>query len=203
MLSWVAKEALDSILCVGKNELYVLLPLGGFPMLIYLQLIDDPEEQSRFERLYTTYRSLMFHKANEILGNTQDAEDAVHEAFLAIAKNFDRVSTSDHRETASFTVKIVTNKAIDIYRRKKKHPTTEYTDALSGETVELEADDDIARVLLKLPVRYRNFILLKYEKGYSNSDLSKLLQLTPAGVRKLDQRAKMMLEKICKEEGLL
>ena len=69
--------------------------------------------------------------------------------------------------------------------------------------MELEADDDIARVLLKLPVRYRNFILLKYEKGYSNSDLSKLLQLTPAGVRKLDQRAKMMLEKICKEEGLL
>ena len=135
-------------------------------MLIYLQLIDDPEEQSRFERLYTTYRSLMFHKANEILGNTQDAEDAVHEAFLAIAKNFDRVSTSDHRETASFTVKIVTNKAIDIYRRKKKHPTTEYTDALSGETVELEADDDIARVLLKLPVRYRNFILLKYEKEH-------------------------------------
>lgn len=172
-------------------------------MLVYLQLIDDPEEQSRFEQLYDTYRSLMFHKANEILGNVQDAEDAVHEAFLAIAKNFDRVSTSDHRETASFTVKIVTNKAIDIYRRKKKHPTTEYTDALSGETVELEVDDDIARVLLKLPVRYRNFILLKYEKGYSNSDLSKLLQLTPAGVRKLDQRAKMMLEKICKEAGLL
>ena len=50
-------------------------------MLIYLQLIDDPEEQSRFERLYTTYRSLMFHKANEILGNTQDAEDAVASCY--------------------------------------------------------------------------------------------------------------------------
>lgn len=172
-------------------------------MLIYLQLIDDPEEQSRFEKLYNTYRSLMFHKANEILGNEQDAEDAVHEAFLSIAKKFDTVSTEDSKKTASFTVKIVENKAIDIYRRKKSHPTSEYADTLSGETVEFEVGDDIARLLLKLPVRYRDFLLLKYEQGYSNAEMAVFLNLSPAGVRQLNQRAKMMLEKICKEEGLL
>ena len=51
-------------------------------LLVYLQLIDSPEEQSRFEDLYITYRKLMFHVAKGILGNDQDAEDAVHDAFL-------------------------------------------------------------------------------------------------------------------------
>ena len=60
--------------------------MGGIGSLVYLQLIDSPEEQSRFEELYTTYRKLMFHVAKGILGNDQDAEDAVHDAFLSIAK---------------------------------------------------------------------------------------------------------------------
>ena len=55
-------------------------------MLVFLQIIDNPEEQSRFEKLYWTYRGLMFHVAKKILGNDQDAEDAVQDAFLSIAK---------------------------------------------------------------------------------------------------------------------
>ena len=73
-------------------------------MLIYLQLIDSPEEKSRFEELYITYRKLMFHVAKGILGNDQDAEDAVHDAFLSIAKNFDKISTEDRHKTKAFVV---------------------------------------------------------------------------------------------------
>ena len=50
-------------------------------MLIYLQMIDTPEERSKFELLYREYRGLMFHVANRILENDQDAEDAVHQAL--------------------------------------------------------------------------------------------------------------------------
>ena len=54
-------------------------------MLIYLQAIDSPEDRTRFEALYTAYRGLMFHVANRILQNPQDAEDAVQMAFLSLA----------------------------------------------------------------------------------------------------------------------
>ena len=172
-------------------------------MLIYLQEIESPSERSRFEQLYITYRGLMFHVAKKILGNEQDAEDAVHDAFLSIAKKFDKISTEDRRKTTSFFVTIVENKAIDIYRRKRRQPTSEYADALRGEMAPFQGEDDMAALLLKLPIRYRDFLLLKYEQGYSNADLAALLKITQAGVRKLDQRAKKMLEKICKEEGLL
>lgn len=56
-------------------------------MIIYLQMLETPEEKSKFEQLYLEYKGLMFHVAYEILHNEQDAEDAVHQAFVKIAEN--------------------------------------------------------------------------------------------------------------------
>ncbi len=98
---------------------------------------------------------------------------------------------------------MVENKAINIYHRKKKRSETEYLDDISGIPVHLPDDDGMARCLLKLPARYREFLLLKYEWGYDNRELSALLGISEAGVRKLNQRAKEFLEKLCREEGLL
>ena len=49
-------------------------------MLLYLQMLETPEEKSLFEQIYLEYRGLMYHVAYEILHNDQDAEDAVHQA---------------------------------------------------------------------------------------------------------------------------
>lgn len=157
-------------------------------MLVYLQLIDSPGEQSRFEKMYITYRKLMFHVAKGILGNDQDAEDAVHDAFLAIAKNFDKISTDDRHKTKAFVVIVVENKAIDLYRKKQRHPTSFYADELSGMTVEYEAGNDLSHIILKLSPRYRDFILLKYSQGYGNAELAELFGISQAGIRQLDLR---------------
>lgn len=53
-------------------------------MLIYLQMIESEADKSKFERLYLRYRGLMFSVAMRLLSNEQDAEDAVHQAFLSI-----------------------------------------------------------------------------------------------------------------------
>lgn len=56
-------------------------------MLLYLQMLETPEEKSLFEQIYLEYRGLMYHVAYEILHNDQDAEDAVHQAFVKIVEN--------------------------------------------------------------------------------------------------------------------
>ena len=60
-------------------------------MIIYLQMIDAPEDKHKFEILYMKYRGLMFYIANQILTNKQDAEDAVHTAFVSIAENIQKI----------------------------------------------------------------------------------------------------------------
>ena len=60
-------------------------------MLIYMMMLETPEEKSLFEQIYLEYRGLMFHVAYEILHNEQDAEDAVHQAFVKIAENIKKI----------------------------------------------------------------------------------------------------------------
>lgn len=172
-------------------------------MLIYLQMIETAEERSRFEQLYTAYRSLMFHVAKEILGNEQDAEDAVHEAFLSIAKNFEKISTEERHKTKAFVVVVVRNKAIHLLRQRTRHTASEYYDEVSGILTEAIGEDGVAQCFMKLPSRYRDFLSLKYVWGYDNRELAAFLDISEAGVRKLNQRARSALEILCREAGLL
>ena len=44
-------------------------------LIMYLQMLDTPEEKIRFEQIYLKYREKMFHVADSILHNDQDAEE--------------------------------------------------------------------------------------------------------------------------------
>ena len=68
-------------------------------LALALAMVEGPEEQSKFRALAARYERLMFHVARQILPNQQDAEDAVQEAFLAIAKNFSKIFAVDSPKT--------------------------------------------------------------------------------------------------------
>lgn len=172
-------------------------------MMIYLQMIDDPKDRVKFEQVYSHYKGLMHHIAYDVLKNNRDAEDAVHEAVVALIENIEKISSVYCHGTKSYIVTIVENKAIDIYRRKQGHPTGELMEELEGVTVEYEIDDGLARCILKLPARYREVILLHYEQGVPYSEIAQLMGISQPAVRKLAQRARDRLETICKEEGVL
>lgn len=172
-------------------------------MLIYLQLIDDPRDRSKFERLYHKYRRLMYHVAYKILGNDRDAEDAVQEAFLTIAKNMQKISAVERPKTRAYIVTITESKAIDLYRKKQSHPTGELIEETAGLTVEYHGDDDLARCFAKLSARYRDLLLLRYAHGYTVKEVAKMMDMSVAAAYKLEQRAKKKLEELCREVGAL
>ena len=91
-------------------------------MIIYLEMINAPEERHKFEVLYRAYRRMMFYIANRILNNEQDAEDAVHSAFVYIAENIQKIDEPMCPKTRGYIVTIVEGRAIDMYRRKQRHP---------------------------------------------------------------------------------
>lgn len=172
-------------------------------MVIYLQTIDAPGDRDKLEVLYKEYRSLMFYIANKILGNEKDAEDAVHAAFVSIAENIERISDPLCPKTRGYIVTIVERKAIDLYRRKARHPQSLFEEEIGGLTVEYDTSHAIARCFSLLPAQARHILLLKYRYGYSAHEISKMLRISEASVAKRLQRAKEKLEQLCKEEGLL
>ena len=59
---------------------------------LYLSLIDTPSDKTKFILLYEKYRRLMHYTAKEILKSDKLAEEAVQEAFIRIAKNFNKIN---------------------------------------------------------------------------------------------------------------
>ena len=167
-------------------------------MLIYMMMLETPEEKSLFEQIYLEYRGLMFHVAYEILHNEQDAEDAVHQAFVKIAENIKKIDAPVCPKTHSYVVTIVEHQAIDQYRRLQKHPSVELIEEIQGTNAHYEGDNDLTKCILKLPARYREMILLRYHHGYTVREIAKVLGLSLPTAIKLDQRAKSRLKKMAK-----
>ena len=172
-------------------------------MIIYLQMIDAPGDKHKFEVLYAEYRGLMFYIANEILNNKQDAEDAVHTAFISIAENIEKIDEPVCPKTKGYIVTIVESKAIDMYRRKQRHPHGLFDEETAGLAVMYDGSDAIARCFSLLPAQAKHNLLLKYRYGYDNREISKILNISEANAIKRIQRAKQKLEELCLEEELL
>ena len=171
-------------------------------MLIYLQLISEPEDRELFVQLYEKHRVAMFNRANRILHSKQDSEDAVHEAFLKIAENIEKISSLECHKRNKYIVTIIENKAINTYRAKRLHPTEPLFDLAEYAVVDAYEDGDFTRCILKLPHDYREVLLLKYDLGLSNKEIADALDISQALVRKRLQRARNALRRICKMEGI-
>ena len=171
-------------------------------MLIYLQIIETPEEKSKFIILYEEYRDYMYRVAFAILKNQEDAEDSVHYAFVKIAENIKNVDDPVSLKTRGYVVTIVRNRAIDLYRKKQTHPKAEYRDAMNGVQVEYDGDNTVAACILKLNERQRNVLILKHQHGYDLREIAQMLGITYRNALQIEQRAKAKLRALCQEEGI-
>ena len=171
-------------------------------MLVYLQMIESEEDRSKFEALYTRYRNLMFSVALKILRDSYDAEDAVHQAFVSVIDHLDKVGEVDCPATRSFVVIITENKAIDLIRSRKHLSGEELVESLCGIEIPLPGDGGLADAMAKLPARYREVLLLRYDSGYSTRELADMMDITESSMQKLIWRAKTALRRQLDEDGV-
>jgi RNA polymerase sigma-70 factor (ECF subfamily) len=169
-------------------------------LAVYLAMLDDDEDRERFEELYLKYRQDMYSVAYKVLHNVHDAEDAVHQAFLRIANNFEKIEEVDCPKTKAYTVIIVRNVAINIYNHNKKSSAYNVSiDTDAGSTI---VDDStfnevdyqyLVSKITSLPDIYKDVLYLKHVQGYSNDEISQLLDVSKDAVYKRLQRAKSLL----------
>ncbi len=162
-------------------------------MIIYTQMLDAPADKHKFERLYKQYRALMYHIAFGILRSEQDAEDAVHQAFVSILENFEKIFEVECPKTRAFCVIVVERKALNMLRERRKLADG-YDVELSGVSVPPPDGAPLAAALARLPARYREALLLRYYMGYSAKEVAGILGLSHSNASKLIWRAKQALQ---------
>ena len=175
---------------------------------MYLSIVETEEQRSMVERLYIDQKQTMYHTAFAILKNKQDAEDAVHEAFLRIITNIDKLSDIGSEKIKSFVIIVVKNIAIDIYRKRQKNvivdvPEDDDADISEVERKVLESSeyDILNKVVEMLPETQRNVLILKYYHDMTTADISAMLGVTASAVRTRICRAERKLAKLLEEEN--
>ena len=151
-----------------------------------------------FDQLLLRHQSAAWGVAYRFLGDADEAEDMVQEAFLRILDAADR-----YRPTASFRTyfyRVLTRLCIDHTRKKRPIPTGELPEMrASGPTQvqhigRIEAESAIREALDALPPKYRMVIVLRYFEGLSGAEIAEAMKTSAKGVERLLARARQSLE---------
>lgn len=179
-------------------------------LLLYISMLDDPDDQRKFEHLYTTYRQTMYYVANRVLNDEHEAEDAVHQAFIRIMHHLDDIDENDKAKTKSYLSIVAQNMAIDIYRKKKRERERSisydefdiYIEDPKGQDFEDINEDakNLAIAIQKLPAKYADVIRLTYAHGLSSDKVGEILNLTSDNVRQRLVRGRKKLAQLLGEE---
>ena len=172
-------------------------------LIYYLQMLDTPEEKMRFEQIYLKYRGLMYHVADRILHNRQDAEDTVHNAFLQIIKHFKKFQDTRLEDLTPQIVVLTKNEAISFLRKKKNEAPLEDGESLADASEAILDYQALVDSFTRLPQTYRAVMEMKLLLGYSDGEIAAKLGLTKTAVSTRINRGRLLLRNIVEQEGFL
>lgn len=170
-------------------------------LFLFLDMIDNENDKNKFTLVYNEYMKPMFYMANRILKDEYLAEDAVSQSFEKIIQNITKIDEVYSPTTKSYVVRICKNKAIDIFRKRRRNnevpfDEVEYELSVDKEVDEIEKlyggneNEVLLKAIANLPPKYLNVVSMKYNNDYSYSEIAEELGLTLDNVRQVASRAK-------------
>ena len=169
-------------------------------LVFYTLLIEEESDKAKFEKIYTLYRKKMWYVANSVLNDAYLAEDAVHNAFIGIAKSIKRVGEANSPKTLSYVVTASKNAAIDILRKNKGVAETDIDELYDVSDKEsssfdrtFETEDFIVKTLAAMPAVYRDVLYLLIVEQMSEKEISELLGRRPGTIHQQVRRGRMIL----------
>ncbi|MDR3277221.1 MAG: sigma-70 family RNA polymerase sigma factor [Oscillospiraceae bacterium] len=172
--------------------------------MIYLSALDTEPERQKFAELYEAHKRALFWKAMQVTHNQEMAEDAVHNAFLAIIEHKEKMFSLSGGNFRSWCVIIVKNKAIDLLRRESHFAELPERAPESNDApieTQIITRDDYAQMreqLEKLDETSGQVLKMKYILDMSYKEIGEALGMTSRQIDGCIARAK---EKIRKQLG--
>lgn len=167
-------------------------------------------DEKAFAELIKRFRQKVYSIGFQMLGNHLDADEVVQETFVRVFKR--RKELANVKYFSTFLLRIATNYAIDLIRRKKGHNTiSDDTTSLPGDiqlrlsksvaTPSEEFDnkellEEIKRALTELPPKQKLTAILHDIEGYSKTEIADMFECPEATVRSNLHIARNKLRKI-------
>jgi RNA polymerase sigma-70 factor (ECF subfamily) len=167
-------------------------------------------DKEAFGILFDRYYNLVYRLTLMKLGDKDMALDATQESFLKGYENLDRLREAS--SFASWMAGIARNLCRNILRNKGREPVS--LDYLAEEGIEPpdsghppvfnpEQTDAVKKALLKIQVKYREALELRYAEEYSCGKIASFLNISLSAVKSRLFHARNLIKKHLKKEGLL
>ena len=145
--------------------------------------------------LFKQYKDRLYLVSLKYSRNTAEAEDNLHDAFMAI---FDSIKKFDSRGSFEGWMKRITMfKAIDKYKAKKPINIVFNNDILEDTDVDNEQETLSLRIILKhiqeLPDQYRLVFSLYQLDNFSHKEIASFLSISEGTSKSNFHRAKLIL----------
>ena len=170
-------------------------------LVFYTLLIEEDDDKAKFEKIYTLYKKKMWYAANSVLNDSHLAEDAVHNAFIGIAKNMSKIEDADSQKTLAYVITAAKNTAIDILRKNKGIQETDIDELYDVSDKEsssfykaFETEDFITKTLAVMPAVYRDVLYLLIVEQMTEMEIAELLGRKPGTVHQQVRRGRMILK---------
>jgi RNA polymerase sigma-70 factor (ECF subfamily) len=167
-------------------------------------------EEAAFETMVRAFGGRLLAAARRLLGNEEDARDAVQEAFLSAFRALDRFEGEARLST--WLHRIVLNAALMRLRTRRRRPETSIEELLPRFLEDGHAADPaqewklpldavarnetrelVRRSIERLPEPYRNVLLLRDVEELDTDETARLLGLSESAVKTRLHRARQAL----------
>ena len=150
------------------------------------------------QRAVEEYGNSLYRLCTVMLQNRDDAQDAVQECFLRYMTKAPDFTDSEHEK--AWLIRVATNICKDTLRQRK-HSSFLSLDEIRN----ISSSEDNAQILgllVSVEEKYRVVLHLHYVEGYKTDELSSMLGISPAAVRKRLQRGRDILRKLYEKEAM-
>ncbi len=139
---------------------------------------------------------MVYKIAMIILRNPDDAEDAVQNTFIRYYRKAPPFQSSEHEK--AWLIRVGTNAAKSIRSSALHHAH----DDLENVQTAAPEKDSYPELLTLLSVNERIVLQLRYVEGYTAEEIARILEKSPAAIRKRLERARARARQLYHQEVL-
>lgn len=179
-------------------------------MIIFCDMIDNPQDREKFDIIYDTYKSSLYKLAYSIAKNQCDAEDIIQISMIKLINVLYKIPKD---EIMSFScrgllISIVRNTSFDLLRRRRHIPIpveTLYDPATlaSAEDIYIQSEElkTVIKYIDELPENHREVLRLRIFYQLSSKETAEIMCISEANVNTMLGRARKQLYKKYEENA--
>jgi len=152
-----------------------------------------------FGALYERYHSSMVALAYSVLADRHLAQDAAQEVFVIACQDLLNLKRKD--KFAAWLAGICRNVAKGMLRVKAKIIEPDIWQRKGDPDIKEQRQDAVRRAVWQLRSAERELIVLRYYDGFSQAQISSVLDISPSAVNGRLIRAKRKIAKFLKRNG--